>query len=101
MTESPRKELIMEGWHLDKRVSISHIITTFGIAGMLMVLFFGLEERVKVNEVRIEALQATNVTMRVEIRAMGENIVAKLDAMGAQSYQHLERHLEEAGEPGR
>lgn len=97
------KEWLMEGWHLDKRVSVSHIITTITVAGMLMVWMFTLESRVTVNEVRIDTMQEADGVIRAEVRALGSSILAKLDSMEkrqddqmdtlqSRQYEHIKEH---------
>jgi len=75
------EEAILRGWHLDKRVSISHIITTLTVSCAIMVWIFSLDGRVKVNEVRIDAMVIQDNIIRSELSKLGDDIIGKLDKM--------------------
>jgi hypothetical protein len=45
------------GWHLDKRISLGHLVTTATVTVALLTWMFALENRVTVNEVRIGAVE--------------------------------------------
>lgn len=40
----------LTGWHLDKRVSVGHIITTITVAGSIFLWLANIEKRVDLNE---------------------------------------------------
>lgn len=46
-------ERAWEGWHVDKRVSVGHIITTITVAAAVLIFGLRLEGRVAVNETQI------------------------------------------------
>lgn len=53
------------GWHLDKTVSVSHILTTLAIAGSVFVWASKMEQRIVVLETRLEnASKAASDTQR-------------------------------------
>lgn len=43
----------VSGWHLDKRVSVGHIVTTAAVAGSLYLWMSRIETAVEVNSVNI------------------------------------------------
>lgn len=86
------KESLMAGWHLDKRVSVSHIITTGGFMLMAMAAWFTLESRVTLNEHEIIAIKATGVTLANGIQQMEDNILDKLDSIQDKQYEHIREH---------
>lgn len=45
------------GWHLDKRISLGHLVTTATVTVALLTWMFALENRVTVNEVKIGAVE--------------------------------------------
>ena len=78
---------IMEGWHIDKRISITHLITTFMIAVGALTAYMDLKQRVDVNTMHIEdnALEISKVEARQleqnsEIIRRLERISDRLDA---------------------
>lgn len=46
----------MEGWHVDKRVSVGHIVTTLVVAVSLVVWMGRVESRTELNATAIQAL---------------------------------------------
>lgn len=53
------------GWHIDKTVSISHLLTTIAIAGSVIVWANKMEQRLSVLETRMEhSAQAVGETQR-------------------------------------
>lgn len=74
------------GWHLDKRVSIGHVITTLTVAATLLVFGLRLEGRISLNEHRIvqteqhlQELRETQSINQAEIIRRLERISDKLD----------------------
>ena len=57
----PRAEssrgFLPEGWHVDRRISIGHLVTTATVGMALMAWMFQLENRVTVSEVKIVAVE--------------------------------------------
>ena len=72
------------GWHLDKRVSIGHVVTTITVAASVMVFGLRLEGRVAVNETQI----ANNIVSIQQSRVMAT-------AQYAEARQESQRHYEE------
>lgn len=48
-TERRRYE---DGWHLDKRVNVGHILTTLALAGAIISMWMSMDRRVTTLEVR-------------------------------------------------
>lgn len=48
-------EIDRRGWHLDKTVSISHLLTTITIAGSVFIWASKMEQRIVVLETRMES----------------------------------------------
>ncbi|MFN3231685.1 MAG: hypothetical protein ACE363_05945 [Alphaproteobacteria bacterium] len=68
-------ERVSEGWHLDKRVSVGHIVTTMMAVVAAGAAYANLSERVAVLEVQDSAILQD---LR-EIRRTVERIEDKLD----------------------
>lgn len=73
-------------WHLDKTVSIAHILSTIVIAGSVFAWAMALEKRVDRNAQAIEFLliqqkeeRSKMETMRIEIRQDFNSVNHKLD----------------------
>lgn len=69
------------GWHLDKTLSVSHLLTTVAIAGSIFIWASKMEQRILVLETRLDSTtQSVNATqadikelasiIRDEIRAL-------------------------------
>ena len=60
------------GWHLDKTVSVSHILTTLAIAGSVFVWASKIEQRIVIVETRLEnASQSASQTQR-DVRELAQ-----------------------------
>lgn len=75
-------------WHLDKTVSIAHILSTIVIAGSVFAWAMALEKRVDRNAQAIEFLLIQQKderhrmeTMRIEIRQDFNSVNQKLDRL--------------------
>jgi hypothetical protein len=75
------------GWHLDKRISIGHIFTTLSVAFALMVWMNNLENRVRVSEIKIIAVEkayekdaADQSVQYIEIIRRLERLDQKIDS---------------------
>lgn len=79
-----------ESWHLEKTISISHIITTIGIIGAALSAYYALSGRVTIveerilnlleNQARIDAAQDANLEQfRSQMRDSTVEINNKLD----------------------
>ena len=76
-----------DGWHLDRRISFSHIFTTLSVAVAAMVWLTSLEQRVTVSEVKITAVEKAyekavvdQSTQYVEIIRRLESLQSRLDS---------------------
>lgn len=78
------------GWHLDKRVSIGHVVTTITVAASVMIFGLRLEGRVAVNEVQI----ANNIAAIEQSRLMATAQYVEARTESNQHYQELIRRLE-------
>jgi len=87
MRAEQNREGFTAGWHLDKRVSISHLITTISIAGAVLVAFFSLEGRVTVTEVRVEAMQTGTLVLRADMKSGFDAVIRKLESIEARQYE--------------
>jgi hypothetical protein len=74
------------GWHVDKRVSIGHIVTTLAVAVGALVWFTDLDKRTALNteavaQVRLDMqhMEERNLRALDEIRAALVRIESKLD----------------------
>lgn len=77
------------GWHVDKRVSIGHIITTLTVAVSIVVWMMSLENRVGINTQAIE-------NNRAWIERNNADILDRLDAMTI-VLQRMDDKLERLG----
>ena len=85
---------IMSGWHLDKRVNLSHLVTTFTVTIGVTVWLLTLQERVKVVEVTQAAIVKSQDGVREDIRDLKHELVNKLDTMAERQYIHVKDHTD-------
>lgn len=67
------------GWHLDKRISLGHLVTTASVTVALLTWMFNLENRVTVNEVKIDAVQEDIREASAERAAQYAEIIRRLE----------------------
>ena len=89
---------LMEGWHLSKSVSITHILTTLTAVIAVLLFMTDIDKRVEVNSVKISQVTANDQVIKTEVRNLGETIVNKLDAMETRQYEHLQQHMNDSRE---
>ncbi len=58
----------VQGWHLDKRVSVGHLITTLAVIGTLIAWGISVERRMTKAEVEIEHLINDTVEIKESVR---------------------------------
>jgi hypothetical protein len=84
--------VIDKEWHLDKGVSVGHLLTTIGLVGVAIAAFYSLSERLGVvegkilvileNQIRIDTTQdATLLQFRSDMRDMTVDLNSKLDTI--------------------
>jgi hypothetical protein len=83
---------VKEDWHLDKSVSVGHILTTITLVAMAVGAFYSLSTRLAVvedriltildNQTRIDSAQDTALLQfRSDMRDMTVDLNAKLDTI--------------------
>lgn len=85
----------MGKWHLDKRVSVGHIITTVTVAAAAAAWFMYTEARIGVLEVRVETVETSVRTNQVATQVQYSEIIRRLERMSDQNQRHLEEHSRE------
>jgi hypothetical protein len=79
------------GWHLDKKISIGHLITTGTVAVAMIAWMLQLENRVSVHEVRIGMAEKTMANARTEEAAHHAQLKLEQSAQYAELIRRLER----------
>lgn len=69
------------GWHLDKRISLGHLVTTATVTIALLTWMFTLENRVTVNEVKIVAAEKANEKASYDQGAQYFEIIRRLERL--------------------
>ena len=82
----------MESWHLKKEVSFGNLLTSVIGITAIVVWIFALQNRVSINETRLDAIVLTDGVIREEVQTMGANIMSELKTMGNRQYDHLKDH---------
>lgn len=71
------------GWHLDKRISLGHLITTASVTVALLTWMFSLENRVTVTEVKINQVEENARMQQQERAAQYAEIIRRLERIDA------------------
>jgi hypothetical protein len=67
------------GWHLDKRISIGHIITTVTVAVAMVGWMLQLENRVSVHDVKINQIEYNQHAAKIEVAAQYAELIRRLE----------------------
>ena len=81
MTNDEKPGLFDGQWHIDKRISVGHIITTLTVTGTIMLWMLQLESRVKVAEVRLDQMEMTQTQNRVDRNTQYTEIIRRLERL--------------------
>jgi hypothetical protein len=79
------------GWHLDKKISIGHLITTGTVAVAMIAWMLQLENQVSVHEVRIDLAEKTMASARIEEATHHAQLKTEQAAQYAELIRRLER----------
>ena len=82
----------LERWHLKKEISFGNLLTSIIGITAIVVWIFALQNRVSINETRIEAIVETDDVIRSEVQMMAGNIMLELKTIGNRQYDHLKDH---------
>lgn len=98
---------IYQGWHLDKRIGVAHILTTVSLLIGLGSVIWALESRVTVVEQRVMAHEATVEVEITSIKERDRQLLAEMNRHYIEIKQSLiriedqiERHTENATNHG-
>jgi hypothetical protein len=80
------------GWHLDKRVSFGHLITTMTVVCAVIFWSSRIESRIERNELRIAQAEMGLQELRVLGGAQYQEIIRRLERIEMNSSAHLELH---------
>lgn len=70
---------LQTGWHVDKRVSVGHIITTLTVAIGFVIWMIRMEGMVLVNQSRIEANRAAVARVENDNSVQYAEIIRRLE----------------------
>ena len=73
------RDLLEGGWHLDKRISIGHLVTTITVTAAICAWMFQLENRVAVAEVRVEQVERNVAASHTERAVQYAEIIRRLE----------------------
>ena len=87
------------GWHLDKRISVGHLLTTGSIIFGLVVWSLNIEGKVHYNELRIDTNADSISRLDQKVSTQYTEIIRRLERLDENSaknadllYRALERH---------
>jgi hypothetical protein len=69
----------MDGWQLDRHISLGHLLTTITVAGAVMIWMFKLEGRVSVVESNINHMQSSALLARTQADQQYAEIIRRLE----------------------
>lgn len=61
-------------WHIDKTISVSHILTTLAIAGSVFVWASKMEQRQSVTETKVEHLTQTVAAAQQDVKELAKEV---------------------------
>jgi len=67
------------GWHLDRRISIGHLITTGTVAVAMVAWMLQLENRVAVHDVKIDQVEKNQTAAKAEVAAQYAELIRRLE----------------------
>ena len=70
-------------WHLDKRVNVSHILTTIALVGAMTSVWVNTNDRITRLEVQQEQAQRTAIEIKNELRELNGKLDKLIDRMMA------------------
>lgn len=79
------------GWHIDKRISVGHLITTLTVTVAVIAWSFRMEGRINLNEVKIQNNEQAIKNLRVDGLSQNAEIIRRLEVMD----EKLDRRLEQ------
>lgn len=78
-------------WHLDKRISVGHIVTTVVVVATFAVWLMSIEGRVKINERELMDIRKEDAAMEIRLMAQAERLDTRIDAQYTEIIRRLER----------
>jgi hypothetical protein len=80
-------------WHLDKRVSVGHLITTLAMVAAISMWLFRLEGRIDLVELRDEQMQVRIEQIDVDRVARDNEIIRRLEHIQNTLAEHERKHI--------
>ncbi len=68
-------------WHLDKRISVGHLITTLTVVVSVVIWSLQLQAKITVVEVRIEGNEQSIADVRSEVKSQYTEIIRRLERL--------------------
>lgn len=81
-----------DGFKLDKRISVGHILTTVTVAIALFTWAAKLETRIDRNELRIANAEQAVAELRINNASQYTEIIRRLERLDTNAQKHLELH---------
>jgi hypothetical protein len=81
-------------WHLDKRVSVSHLFTTLTIIVAVVFWSAKLENKIDINAFQIEQNSIELRELNASVMTQYGEIIRRLERLDDKSTEHLEQHAE-------
>lgn len=78
MTATQTPSMVQQGWHLDKRVPLVHIITTITAILAAVVWLTTQEKRISINELMIAKQDQANTQALIDLKAQSQAQYAEI-----------------------
>ena len=88
----------LKGWHLDKRISVAHILTTVSFVVGLGSVIWALESRVTLTEQNLKKDREVNEVHREVDRVEHDSIVAQVEAVKMRDIQLMNEWVRQNNE---
>lgn len=90
-------------WHLDKRVSVGHLVTTITVAIAVVAWSFQIQGRIAINELKIGNNEKAIMNIRADQSVQYSEIIRQIerfDTKVSEQLRHLHDKLDEKLDKG-
>lgn len=81
-----------EGFHLDKRISLGHIVTTISVSVAAALWMSKIDGKVDINTIRINGNTDTIKQLKIDSEARHKEVMAKLNIIDSRIFDHQTKH---------
>jgi hypothetical protein len=88
------EEYRFDGWQVDKRISIGHMLSIASVLAVMAAWWFQIEGRIERAENRISVIEQHLVEAQTRQSAQNADIIRRLEVIDERIVEHLRRHAD-------